>query len=180
MEKRGTMQQGEAFITTRSEAETEYIGTLLGKYLQRPLVVALYGELGSGKTVLVRGAAAGLGAADRVSSPSFVLMKIYQGRLPIYHFDFYRLEDPAELDELGLEEYLPGEGIAFVEWAGRFPGELPPERLDIRIENYGEQGSNSRRLWFEPHGDRAAAVVEDLIENITWRIDGTLNMIPLN
>ena len=173
------MQQGEAFITTRCEQETEYIGAMIGKYLQRPLIVALYGDLGSGKTVLVRGAAAGLGAADRVSSPTFVLMKIYQGRLPIYHFDFYRLEDPAELDELGLEEYLPGEGIAFVEWAGRFPGELPPERLDIRIEYYGDQGFDGRRLWFKPYGDHAAAAVENLLENITWRINGTLN-IPIN
>ena len=66
-----------------------------------------------------------------------------------------------------------------MEWAGRFPGELPPERLDIRIEYYGDQGFDGRRLWFKPYGDHAAAVVENLLENITWRINGTLN-IPIN
>ncbi|MEW5784932.1 MAG: tRNA (adenosine(37)-N6)-threonylcarbamoyltransferase complex ATPase subunit type 1 TsaE [Bacillota bacterium] len=172
------MRQGEAFITTRQEKETESIGALLGKYLQQPLVVALYGELGSGKTVLVRGAASGLGVTGPVSSPTFVLLKSYPGRLSLHHFDFYRLEDPEELYDLGFDEYLPGDGIAFVEWAGRLPRQLPPERLDITIERLDDHAGEGRRLWFRPHGAVASMVTETLLEGISWRVDGTLNTIP--
>ena len=173
------MRQGEAFLTTRHENETEYIGTVLGKVITQPLVIALDGELGTGKTVLVRGAAAGLGVTEQVSSPTFVLLRIYQGRLPVYHFDFYRLQEPEELDYLGFEELLPGEGVAFVEWAACFADLLPLDRLDITIERFFDHGGEGRRLWFAPHGEDSSRVVADLIESITWRINGSLNMVPL-
>lgn len=180
MEKRGTMQQGEAFITTRSEQETEYLGALLSSNLECPLVIALNGALGSGKTAFVRGAAAGLGAVDQVSSPTFVLLRIYRGRLPLYHFDFYRLEEPEELIELGIEEFLPGEGAAFVEWAGRFPDQLPRERLDIMIEYFSDQIGEGRRIHFKPAGAAAANLVEKFFEGIAWRVNGKLHMhLPL-
>jgi tRNA threonylcarbamoyladenosine biosynthesis protein TsaE len=179
MEKRGTMRQGEAFLTTRLEKETEYIGAVLGKAVERPLVVALEGELGSGKTVLVRGAARGLEIMEEISSPTFVLLKMYQGTLPLYHFDYYRLQEPDELDELGFDEFLPGEGVAFVEWAGRFEDRLPPERLDVSIERFFDHIGEGRRLHFIPHGAEASRVVENIIETITWRVDGTLNRVPL-
>lgn len=179
MEKWGTMRQGEAFLTTRLEEETEYIGAVLGKALQQPLVVALDGELGTGKTVLVRGAARGLGIEEVISSPTFVLLKIYQGELPLYHFDYYRLQGPDELDELGFEEFLPGEGVAFVEWAGRFADRLPGERLDVFIERFYDHSGEGRRLHFIPHGVIASRVVEKIIETITWRVNGTLNRVSL-
>jgi tRNA threonylcarbamoyladenosine biosynthesis protein TsaE len=179
MEKRGTMRQGEAYLTTRQETETEYIGSVLGKALKQPLVVALDGELGSGKTVLVRGAARGMGITEDIGSPTFILLRIYQGVLPLYHFDYYRLQGADELDELGFDEYLPGEGVAFVEWAGRFANRLPRERLDVSIERFHDHIGEGRRLHFIPHGAVASQVVETIIETITWRVNGTLNRVPL-
>ena len=178
MEKRGTMQQGEAFLTTRSEKETAYIGGVLGGLIRKPLVVALNGELGSGKTVFVRGAAAGLGAAEMVTSPTFVLLKMYRGRLPVYHFDFYRLDEDTALEELGFEEYLPGEGAAFVEWAANVPGLIPAEHLEITIERFSDHGGEGRRLRFVPRGPQSSRLVAGLIESITWKVDGSLNMRP--
>ena len=172
------MQQAEAFLTTRREEETAYIGEILGRSLSDPLVIGLQGELGAGKTVFVRGAARGLGVLERVSSPTFVLLKIYQGRLPVYHFDFYRLSTDESLDELGFEEYLPGDGVAFIEWAERLPELLPPEHLQVTIERFYDNKGEGRRLWFHPHGPLAADVVETIIEAITWRTDGTLKIQP--
>ena len=152
------MRQGEAFVTTRTEEETEYIGMVVGKALRVPQVISLQGELGTGKTVFVRGAAKGLGVRDHVSSPSFVLLNIYRGILPVYHFDFYRLEEAAELEELGFEEYLPGEGVALVEWGERFPFVMPREWLLVVLERFYDHGGEGRRLWFTPYGDTAAVV----------------------
>jgi len=170
------MQQAEAYLTTRQEEETAYIGEVLGQNLKSPLVVALQGELGAGKTVFVRGAAAGLGVKETVSSPTFVLQKIYHGRLPVYHFDFYRLSRDTDTDELGFEDYLPGEGIAFIEWAERLPQLLPDARLEVNIERFYDHKEEGRRLWFYPHGMAASKLVEIIIEAVTWRTNGTLNM----
>lgn len=169
------MQQADAFLTTRREEETRYVGEILGRLITSPLVVALQGELGAGKTVFVRGAARGLQAEGQVSSPTFVLMKIYRGRLPLYHFDFYRLSgDEDETVELGFEEYLPGDGAAFVEWADRLPALIPAEHLQVKLELFHDQYGEGRRIWFIPSGDIARQVVEKLTEAITWRTDGSL------
>lgn len=178
MEKRGTMQQGEALLTTRSESETHHIGAILGRLIEEPLVVALKGELGTGKTVLVRGASAGLGVAETVTSPSFVLLKIYRGRLPLYHFDFYRLDESASLEDLGFEEYLPGQGAAFVEWAGNLPPLIPPDGLEITIERFFDHGGEGRRLRFTPRSPESSRLVAGLMESVTWSVDGSLNMSP--
>lgn len=174
-ERRGTMEQADAFLTTRKEEETAYVGEILGGIIREPLVIALQGELGAGKTVFVRGAARGLETGDQVSSPTFVLMKIYQGRLPLYHFDFYRLsEDEDETSELGFEEYLPGDGAAFVEWADRLPVLIPPDHLLVRLELFHDQYGEGRRIWFTPYGNAARQVVEKVTEAIAWRTDGSL------
>lgn len=169
------MQQADAFLTTRKEEETAYVGEILGRFISEPLVVALHGELGAGKTVFVRGAACGFEAADQVASPTFVLMKIYQGRLPLYHFDFYRLSgDEDETLELGFEEYLPGEGVAFVEWAERLPELIPPEHLLVKLELFHDQYGEGRRIWFIPYGNAARKVVDEITEAVAWRTDGGL------
>ncbi len=173
------MQQAKAFLTTRKEEETVRIAELLGQILDKPLVVALNGDLGTGKTVFVRGAAAGLGVGEdeHVASPTFVLLKIYQGRLPLYHFDFYRLSAEEDTFELGFEEYLPGDGVAFIEWAGRLPALLPPDCLEITLERFfDKQGGEGRRIWLVPHGRQAADVVEKLFELLSWRTDGALHI----
>ncbi len=169
------MQQAKAFLTTRKEEETAHVGELLGYILNQPLVIALDGELGTGKTVFVRGAAAGLGVEDQqVSSPSFVLLKIYHGRLPVYHFDFYRLSAEEDPLELGFEEYLPGGGAAFIEWAGRLPRLLPPAYLQVNIERFDDYTGEGRRIWFIPFGPVASRTVESLLGAVTWHIDGNL------
>lgn len=169
------MQQAEAYLTTRNEEETIHIGKILGYCLKDPLVIALQGELGVGKTVLVKGAARGLDIKEAVSSPTFVLLQIYQGRLPIYHFDFYRLENNEDPVELGFEDYLPGSGAAFIEWPERLPQLLPSQYLLIKIERFFDQRGEGRRIYFEPVGEPAAYLVDCLVESITWRLDGSLN-----
>lgn len=124
--------------TTTSPDETFALARAFARKLHPKDVLALTGELGAGKTCFVQGLAAGLGVPldCYVRSPSFTLMNEYGGgRLPLYHFDFYRLNDAAELADLGLEEYFDGEGVTVIEWADRFPRELPAYaiRIEFRI-----------------------------------------------
>src|SRR5947209_11719160 len=114
---------------------TEELGRRLGELLFLGAVVALDGPLGAGKTQLVRAIAAGLGLADTriVSSPTFVLLQEYPARLPVYHFDAYRLRSEAEFFDLGGHEYLADDGVSLIEWAERIPGCLPREHLSIRL-----------------------------------------------
>src|SRR5262245_5467931 len=121
-------------------AGTEVFGRRLGGLLFPGSVIALVGPLGAGKTHLVRAVAEALGiAASRmVSSPTFVLIQEYPARLPIYHFDAYRLRSPAEFADLGVQEYFDGNGVCLVEWADRVTAQLPAERLLISIAITGE------------------------------------------
>ena len=115
--------------------ETVVFGRSLGALLEKGMVVALNGELGAGKTTLVKAIAAELGIPEEdVRSPSYTLINEYEGRLPVYHFDLYRLIDSSELYDLGYDEYLEGEGISIVEWADAIPDALPSEYLSIKIE----------------------------------------------
>jgi tRNA threonylcarbamoyladenosine biosynthesis protein TsaE len=120
---------------SRSEADTEKLGHLLAQVLCPSTVVGLVGTLGAGKTRLVQAIAAGLGVArDVVTSPTFVLVNEYPGgRVPVYHFDTYRIRDRDEFCELGPEEYFQSSGITLVEWAERFADCLPADRLTITI-----------------------------------------------
>ena len=169
------MLQSELVLKTHSEEETEALGKLLGSAIKAPLAVALEGDLGAGKTVFVRGAAQGLGSSNRVASPTFVLMRIYQGRLPLYHFDFYRLDSEEELTELGFEEYLPGEGAAFVEWADRFLDALPADYLHLKIERFYDNEKEGRCLTFASKGVAAlkvTAALKQLLEQQNKTGDG--------
>lgn len=132
-------------VETRSVEQTEAFGRRLGERLVAGDCVALIGELGAGKTVLARGIARGLSVADGriVSSPTYVLVHEYEGRLPVHHVDLYRLAEPrAELAELGVEEML-AEGVVLIEWADRAAGALPAPRWQVSI---AATGPNSRRL----------------------------------
>lgn len=121
--------------TSQSEADTDRIGAELAAALKPGTVVALIGPLGAGKTRLVQAIAAALGVPrDAVTSPTFVLVNEYrQGRLPIFHFDAYRLKDLDEFLELGPEEYFDANGLTFIEWADRVAEALPRERVEIQI-----------------------------------------------
>lgn len=118
-------------------AATHALGVRIGRAAFPGTVLALYGDLGAGKTALVRGVGEGLGVESRVQSPTFVLVRPHEGRLPLWHADAYRLGDASELDELGLFE-RSDDGVVALEWAGRFPRALPDDRLDVTLVEAGE------------------------------------------
>jgi tRNA threonylcarbamoyladenosine biosynthesis protein TsaE len=140
---------------------TEALGRRLAGFLFPGAVVALVGPLGAGKTQLVRAIALGLGLADgrAVSSPTFVLLHEYQARLPIYHFDAYRLHGSADFDDLGAQEYLEGDGVCLVEWADRVEACLAADHLWIELAITGE---TARRVRLEGKGPRHEAVARAL------------------
>lgn len=115
-----------------SPEDTEMIGEDLGRRLAPGDVLSLVGELGAGKTVFARGLARGL-ACSEVSSPSFLIVQEYQGRYPVFHCDFYRLRSPRELEGIGWEEYLRGQGIVLIEWGDLIPGCLPEEYMEVSM-----------------------------------------------
>lgn len=124
---------------TKSTSETIRLGKKIGRFLQRGDVLALVGELGTGKTQLIKGLASGVGIKNLkyISSPSFTLINEYQGRIPFYHIDLFRLNREQEAEELGLEEYYHGDGVTAIEWADKIPSLLPTELLWIQIKYYG-------------------------------------------
>jgi len=142
-------------------AATEALGRQLAALLLPGAVVALVGPLGAGKTHLVRAIAEGLGVTDSrvVTSPTFVLIQEYNARLPIYHFDAYRLHSEAEFDDLGTQEYYDSGGVCLIEWADRVPGSLPPEHLRITLE---PTGPTSRRVTLEAAGSRYEHILQQL------------------
>ncbi len=143
------------FLSSRNE--TESFGKAIGRTLQGGEVLALIGELGAGKTTLVRGIAAGLQAPpSSVSSPSFVLIHEYRGRQPLIHADFYRLRTVAEAESIGLSEYLNDGSIIAVEWADRFEAQLPGDRLDIRMSH---RSSSARKVTLTAHGSQSRALL---------------------
>ena len=131
-------------VETRSLAETLEFGRRLSRELQRGDVIALSGELGVGKTALVKGIARGLGITVEVTSPTFTLIHEYGGgRLPLFHVDLYRLDSVPQALAVGIEEYLNGAGVTVIEWAERIAPLLPPHTTRIRIEALGE---DTRRI----------------------------------
>jgi tRNA threonylcarbamoyladenosine biosynthesis protein TsaE len=140
-------------MVSSNSVDSEMLGSAIGCLLEAGDIVCLYGELGSGKTVLTRGMARGLGVTPEqaVRSPSFVLMHCYQGRVPVYHADLYRLEGPSDINEIGLREFLGGDGVAIIEWAGKLDASLPVERLEIAIAHQTEE---TRLITITPWGER--------------------------
>lgn len=128
-----------ATLTSASPAETQRIAREFGSGLSRGNVVALVGQLGAGKTQFVKGLVAGIGAKAEVTSPTFTLIHEYAGgRLPVYHFDFFRLEDRHAAERLGLDEYFFGDGVSVVEWADKFREVIPADALWISFETKSE------------------------------------------
>lgn len=125
---------------SESPEETMAIGERLAKSLAKGSVVALIGDLGSGKTVLTKGIAKGLGVrnARYVNSPTFVIIKEYTGKLPLYHFDVYRLTKAGMIDMENFEEYFYGDGVSVVEWADKIIDSLPSKRIEVRMKVAGE------------------------------------------
>jgi tRNA threonylcarbamoyladenosine biosynthesis protein TsaE len=145
-------------IESRSPEETRALGERIGRAAQEGDVLLLSGELGAGKTLFVQGIARGLGYDGPVSSKSFVILGEYHGSLTLYHADLYRLDDPEQVQELGLDE-ITADGVLAVEWPERAEWMLPEERLLIRFEVTGEE---TRRLHLDPRGERAEALAQAL------------------
>jgi tRNA threonylcarbamoyladenosine biosynthesis protein TsaE len=148
-------------VVTGSALETAALGRRLGALLEPGDFIALMGDLGTGKTEFAKGVAVGVGVdvAIPITSPTFTLLNMYQGRLPFYHFDLYRLAGESDILELGFEEYFYGSGACLVEWAERLQGEMPCDRLAITFSHGGEE---CRRLLFEPHGKRYGELLGEL------------------
>lgn len=145
-------------LTTRSREETEALGERIGRTARAGDVIALWGELGAGKTVLARGIARGLGVdASEVTSPTFITMhEHWDGRVPFFHLDLYRIA-PDDARSTGWEEVVGGAGVTAIEWPDRVEPDLPADRLDVRIE-HGE--GDERRIRLEPTGARSLALAE--------------------
>lgn len=129
------MENRNEIFKTESPDETQALGEKLGKTLKRGDVIALIGDLGTGKTCLTQGIARGVGIASNeiVSSPSYILINEYNGTIPIYHIDLYRLENSEDIAELGLSEYVESDGICIIEWAERMAEALPDTSIKIHI-----------------------------------------------
>ncbi|MCT4795392.1 tRNA (adenosine(37)-N6)-threonylcarbamoyltransferase complex ATPase subunit type 1 TsaE [Exiguobacterium alkaliphilum] len=145
-------------LITHSAAETQAVAEKLATLVTAGTVITLNGDLGAGKTTFTQGFGKGLGVKRNVNSPTFTIMKQYQGRLPLYHMDVYRLEDTG--DDIGLEEYINGDGVAIVEWSNLIESSLPAERLAITIERVGDE---ERRLTFEPVGQKYETIVKEVL-----------------
>ena len=145
--------------STGSPEETQQLGRGLAQHFEGGEVLLLSGTLGAGKTCLTQGLAWGLGVQEHARSPTFVLASEYEGRLTLYHLDLYRLDDLMEIDDLGLDEYIFGQGVCVIEWAEKGRGVLPDDGLTIRIEVKGE---NDREFTLEAHGERYEQLLDRL------------------
>ena len=137
-------------LISTSVAQTQAIGAALSKQLEPNDVLILLGDMGAGKSEFTRGLARGLGVTGYVTSPTFTIMQLHDsGRLPLYHFDWYRLESAEELYELSMDEYLQNGGIAVIEWPSRAEEALPESYLEVALEPLGD---DERRITFAPAG----------------------------
>jgi tRNA threonylcarbamoyladenosine biosynthesis protein TsaE len=146
---------------SHSHSDTVACGRLLGKAVPPGSVIALDGDLGAGKTCFVKGLAQGINQTDpdEVTSPTFTILQEYGGRVPLYHFDAYRLAGPGDLESIGFDEYLGGRGVAVIEWADNLGAAIPRECLRVRISVVD---GTTRRIAFSARGDAHVAALARL------------------
>ena len=150
-------------LVTHSAEQTQKFGTAIGKLAEPGDIYLLVGDLGAGKTCLTQGIAYGLDIHEYTLSPSFVIMRELHGRLPLYHMDFYRLDNVAEISDLGLDDYLFGEGVCVIEWANKGLTVLPEDHLLIGIDYISD---TERSFVIEPRGERYVRMLTKLKEVI--------------
>lgn len=151
-------------VITSGPEQTWQTGQLLGELLDAGDTVCLYGDLGAGKTNFTYGIARGLDVQEQyITSPTFTFVNEYQGRVPLYHIDLYRLKDPDELEGIGFEEYIESDGVTVIEWAERAEDELPVEGLSVYLTYVDE---HSRELGFLGEGERYEKLVEELKQGL--------------
>jgi tRNA threonylcarbamoyladenosine biosynthesis protein TsaE len=147
-------------VITTSPEQTWHIGRMLGARLAAGDTVCLYGDLGAGKTSFSYGIALGLEVKEQyITSPTFTLVNEYQGRVPFYHIDLYRLQGPGELESIGFGEYIDSDGVTVIEWAERAENELPAECFSVYLSTVDE---NSREIGFLVEGERYEKLLADL------------------
>lgn len=129
-----------------SAEETYALGKKLGEEAKPGAVYCLSGDLGVGKTVFTKGFAVGLGVTDTVNSPTFTIVQEYKGRLPFYHFDVYRIEEPEEMEEIGYEDYFYGDGACMIEWAELIEELIPESAVKVRISKDLQKGTDYRLI----------------------------------
>ena len=155
----------EQLITSNSAEKTEQFGHNLAQQLKPGDVLAFFGDLGSGKTTLIKGICEGLEVEADITSPTFTLIHEYSGRLPVYHFDFYRIANSHEVWELGCDEYFYGDGVCLIEWADRVADVLPDDHLRIEI---AITGPSEREFQITATGPKS--------ERLLSRLEGTLSI----
>jgi tRNA threonylcarbamoyladenosine biosynthesis protein TsaE len=151
---------GERVLHSGGQDQTEALGEALAPLLRVGDVLLLSGDLGAGKTQLTKGIARGLGVAEPVTSPTFNILLVHEGRLPLYHFDLYRLEHAEELEELDYWGMLEADGVAVVEWGDRFADALPADGVLVRIHIIGD---DSREIALTPLGPRGAEIIAEWV-----------------
>jgi tRNA threonylcarbamoyladenosine biosynthesis protein TsaE len=152
---------GSLKLNSQSPEQTQLLGSYLGELAQKADVFLLVGELGTGKTCLVQGIAHGLAIKEYAFSPTFVILREYHGRLPLYHIDFYRLDHVEEIADLGLEEYFYGDGVCVVEWAEKGLQVVPRDNLLITL-HYIPAYHTGRSICLKPQGKRYYELMEQL------------------
>jgi tRNA threonylcarbamoyladenosine biosynthesis protein TsaE len=153
-------------IITKSPEETKKLGKEISKLVKPGDLLAFYGELGAGKTCFIQGISEGLEVKDYVTSPSFTIINEYQGKIPFYHFDVFRVSNIEEIIELGYEEYFYGEGLTVIEWAEKIENLLPKDHLKIEIKF---KNIYERKISFIPQGNKFNIFLEDLIRIENFR-----------
>jgi len=142
-------------IRTDSAEKTRTIGYKLGKILNKGDIVCISGELGAGKTIFTGGVAHGLGVKGYITSPTFtIVIEYHEGRVPLYHFDVYRIGSPEEMYEIGFEEYLAGDGVVIIEWAELIESILPEQYISVKIERDEKNLQDGRWITFDFKGPR--------------------------
>ena len=157
----------ELSVVTRSQPQTVAVGRALGECLAEGDVLVLTGDLGAGKTQLTKGMAVGLGITEDVTSPTFTIEMVYEGgRLPLYHFDLYRLDDPDQLEDTGLFDVLGTDGVCSSEWGEQFADEIGPQRMDVfltRLDDDVEPGQEpAREVRLVAHDTRGRELLDAL------------------
>lgn len=148
---------------SKKPEDTKSLGVNLARLLEKGDLIALIGDLGAGKTLFVQGIAEGLGVEERVTSPTFTLIHQYEGRLPLYHFDVYRLVGPEAMDQTGYEDFFYGNGVSCVEWSDTIVDLLPKDYLEVNITRYHDEMQNEgRKIQLIPHGSRWINISEEL------------------
>lgn len=137
----------EYIVTTVDE--TYKIGEHIGSLVNSGDIICLIGDLGTGKTHLTKGIAKGLDIEDNITSPTFTIVNEYTGRLKLYHFDVYRVNDPDEIEAIGFDEYIFSDGVSIIEWANYIEELIPPNKLTITIEKLPKLGDNYRKIYIE-------------------------------